>query len=92
MVLGSGRDVKVKLLDFGAAVDMAVEHSGTSESIVKKGYSAPEQYMEDGAVGGWTDVYAMAAVIYRCSTGEEIPEAMERILKALEGMGIELRS
>ncbi len=90
MVLGSGRDVKVKLLDFGAAVDMAVEHSGTSESIVKKGYSAPEQYMEDGAVGGWTDVYAMAAVIYRCSTGEEIPEAMERIPKpsqfSLKGM------
>lgn len=84
MVQGSGRDVKVKLLDFGAAVDVAVEHSGTSESIVKRGYSAPEQYMENGVVGGWSDVYAMAAVIYRCSAGEEIPEAMERILKPSE--------
>ena len=60
---------------------MGMEHSGKSQSIVKKGYSAPEQYMENGNVGGWSDVYSMAAVIYRCVTGTEIPEAMERVMK-----------
>ncbi len=81
MVRKKDKELKVSLLDFGAAIDMGMEHSGKSQSIVKKGYSAPEQYMENGNVGGWSDVYSMAAVIYRCVTGTEIPEAMERVMK-----------
>lgn len=81
MIQKKNKELKVKLLDFGAAIDMGMEHSGKSQSVVKKGYSAPEQYMENGNVGGWSDVYAMAAVIYRCVTGTEIPEAMERVMK-----------
>ncbi|MBS6954611.1 MAG: DUF5050 domain-containing protein [Enterocloster asparagiformis] len=81
MVQATGREMRAKLLDFGAAVDIGVRRSGKSESIVKDGYSAPEQYMDDGEIGGWTDVYAMAAVMYNCLTGKRVPAAPERMMK-----------
>ncbi len=81
MVQATGREMRAKLLDFGAAVDTGVRRSGKSESIVKDGYSAPEQYMDDGEIGGWTDVYAMAAVMYNCLTGKRVPAAPERMMK-----------
>ncbi len=81
MVQAMGREMRAKLLDFGAAVDTGVRRSGKSESIVKDGYSAPEQYMDDGEIGGWTDVYAMAAVMYNCLTGKRVPAAPERMMK-----------
>ena len=81
MVQTTDAQMKAKLLDFGAARDIGRRRSGKSESIVKDGYSAPEQYMEDGEIGTWTDVYAMAAVIYSCLTGKRIPAAPERMMK-----------
>ena len=81
MVQTTDAQMNAKLLDFGAARDIGRRRSGKSESIVKDGYSAPEQYMEDGEIGTWTDVYAMAAVIYSCLTGKRIPAAPERMMK-----------
>ncbi len=34
-----------------------------------EGYSAPEQYHPEQWQGSWTDVYSLAAVLYRCLTG-----------------------
>lgn len=91
MVQTAGAERKAKLLDFGAAMDIGRRRSGKSASIVKDGYSAPEQYMEDGEIGSWTDVYAMAAVVYNCLTGKQIPAAPERMMKPaaldMEGIG-----
>ncbi|MCD8118345.1 MAG: protein kinase [Lachnospiraceae bacterium] len=81
MVHKKGKKMDVKLLDFGAAADLSHRRGGRSESVVKKGYSAPEQYLENGSIGRWTDVYAMACVIYRCVSGNQPPEAMERVMK-----------
>lgn len=42
------------------------------------GYAAPEQYTANDWNGTWTDVYGMAAVLYRCLTGCTPTEAIAR--------------
>ncbi|MGD9022022.1 MAG: SUMF1/EgtB/PvdO family nonheme iron enzyme, partial [Lysobacterales bacterium] len=44
-----------------------------------EGYAAPEQYQADGEVGPWTDVYALAATLYRCVSGRIPVPAAERL-------------
>ncbi len=43
------------------------------------GYAAPEQYSPSNRHGTWTDVYGIAAVIYRVLTGSMPPEAISRV-------------
>lgn len=42
------------------------------------GYAAPEQYTANEVNGTWTDVYGIAAVLYRCLTGCTPTEAIAR--------------
>ena len=58
------------LLDFGAARQAFAAHSKTLTSIVKAGYSPPEQYQSgQDAQGPWTDIYALGATLYWAITG-----------------------
>ncbi len=70
---------QVILLDFGAA-RQAISDQGRSLSIIlKPGYAPEEQYRVHGDQGPWTDIYSVAATLYRTVTGQMPPESLERL-------------
>ena len=72
----NGRPV---LLDFGSARQAISSRSIALTSVVSTGYAPFEQYHEDGNQGPWSDIYALAAVVYRAITGRKPPEATRRL-------------
>lgn len=74
---------KLVLLDMGAAKDLvtSAQHTSGTTSVraVSQGFSPLEQYRAKGMVRPWTDVYAMCATIYYCTTGRVLPTPMDRI-------------
>ncbi len=69
------------LLDFGAA-RKAIEGTQVFTAILKPGYAPIEQY-GDGELkqGPWTDIYALAGVIYFTLSGGPPPTAISRMLR-----------
>ena len=68
---------RAKLLDFGGARTIGAKDEHDIIAF-KRGYAPPEQYMENGRLGQWTDVYATAATMYYCLTGVKPIDSMER--------------
>ncbi len=69
------------LLDFGvAAADSESGHQAMR--LGSEGYAAPEQSVVDGNIGPWTDIYGLAATLYRCVTGK-IPTPASLRLEAI---------
>lgn len=66
-----------KLLDFGAA--RSTQMNKTMSVILKNGFAPHEQYAADIKQGPWTDVYAMGATLYYCTTGQMPPDSISRI-------------
>ena len=63
-------DGSAKLLDFGGARSLYTDDDADF-ICYKVGYAPPEQYMRNGKIGQWTDVYAVAATMYFCMTGKK---------------------
>jgi serine/threonine protein kinase len=73
-------DGRVKLLDFGAARFNLGEQSKSFTFIAKGGYAPPEQYSRRSRLGPETDIYALAATLYRLVTGHTPPDAGDRMM------------
>ena len=75
---------RVKLVDFGAARDTGSADASkvlpkSTLAMVKHGYAPLEQYQSRGALGPWTDVYALCATLYFCLTGRAPASAPDRL-------------
>ena len=79
LLAGSGKPL---LLDFGAARRVIGDMTQALTVILKPGYAPIEQYAEVPGMkqGPWTDVYALAAVVYWAVTGKTPPAAVGRMV------------
>jgi hypothetical protein len=70
------------LLDFGAARRVITDRTQNFTAILKPGYAPLEQYAESPAMkqGPWTDLYALAGVVYFAITGEKPTPAVARTI------------
>jgi len=74
-------DDRPVLLDFGAARRVIGDLTHTLTVIVKPGYAPLEQYAESPSLkqGPWTDLYALAGVIYFAISGRTPLPAVARV-------------
>ena len=72
-------DSRPVLIDFGSARFEAAEATSTTVTFHTPPYAAVEQYVKTYPQGPWTDIYALAVVLYECVTGEKPPEVLERL-------------
>lgn len=70
-----GKDGRLYLWDFC----LGATRTGGSELQAElfNGYSAPEQYTSNGWQGPWTDIYAVAALLYRTISGFVPPKSIQ---------------
>ncbi len=73
------KEGNVLLIDFGAARETLGKQQQTLTVTLTPGYAPPEQYSGGSNQGPWSDVYGVAATMYRCVTGETPPSAMARL-------------
>ncbi len=82
---GGGVDEILKIADFGIARSTGMEAT-FGVGIGTLGYAAPEQLSADPSkVGPWTDVYALAAVMFHAISGIDCidPDSPRRKLRSL---------
>ena len=79
LILPDGRPL---LLDFGAARRVISNMTHTLTVILKPGYAPIEQYAEIATMtqGPWTDIYALAAVLYFSITGQAPIPSVSRMI------------
>ena len=79
LILKSGRPL---LLDFGAARRVIGDMTHALTVILKPGYAPIEQYAETPHLkqGAWTDIYALAAVVYFVISGQAPVPSVARIM------------
>lgn len=68
------------LLDFGAARQALGEQTRATAAFVSPGYSPPESHLNDPAEQGpWTDIYGLAATLYRAVVGKAPAQVVTRL-------------
>ena len=75
------RDGEPVLLDFGIAKSIAeLDTRRQSTVIVAHGYAPPKSYTSGKKFQGpWTDIYGLAAVLYRALSGNPPPHSPDRL-------------
>jgi serine/threonine protein kinase len=71
------------LLDFGAARRVIGDATRALTAMLKVGYAPIEQYgqIESLRQGPWTDIYALACVIYSAITGKPPAASIDRLIE-----------
>ena len=79
LLLDDGRPL---LLDFGAARRVIGDATQDLTVILKPGFAPIEQYANgpETKQGPWTDIYALASVVYYCATGRTPVASVSRIM------------
>ena len=77
------------LLDFGTARLAIRDSLHDAIAILTPGYAPVELYVRTGQQGPWTDIYSLAAVLFRAVTGENPPDALTRL--RVDGTGKRLQ-
>jgi serine/threonine protein kinase len=67
------------LIDFGAARHAIGGVTKSLTSVLTPGYAPLEQYSSNGHQGPWSDIYAMAGVLYRALVNDSPPDAVSRM-------------
>ena len=67
------------LIDFGAARAAMAARTTAITAVFTPGYAAVEQFT-DGKQGPWTDIYGLAATLYRAISGDMPPRSVERAM------------
>lgn len=78
------KDGSPMLIDFGSARHAMSGTGHSSRAALTHGYAPVEQYPDKGALGPWSDVYAIGATMYRCITGKRPDSALERYRALLD--------
>jgi len=73
----------IKLIDFGAARFSDQDKEKTRTIIITPGYAPAEQYQSNSKQGPFTDIYAIAAVLYEMLTGIKPDESINRKVEDL---------
>ena len=70
------------LLDFGAARRVIGDMTHALTVVLKPGFAPIEQYGESASMtqGAWTDLYALASVVYAAVTGHAPMSSVERLM------------
>lgn len=66
------------LLDFGAVHQRQLSRQDQIGHVTSQGFSPLEQYMKNGYMGPWTDIYSLGSTIYACMNGKPPPPANMR--------------
>lgn len=68
------------LLDFGAARRVISDMTQGLTAVLKPGFAPIEQYGGEMVQGPWTDLYALAGVVYHAITGRLPPASAARVV------------
>jgi serine/threonine protein kinase len=69
------------LLDFGAVQPFPYRGQAKIGKVLTNGFSSAEQYLDDGKLGPWSDIYAVGATMRMCLDGIAPPSAKERVVR-----------
>ena len=70
---GYGTDEMFKISDFGVSRAQGVQGTFGNMSVGTPGFAAPEQFGQlESYIGSWTDVFALACIVYYALTGDSL--------------------
>jgi len=81
-------DNKAVMIDFGAAREVLSKEGNFIRPMYTPGFAPPEMYRRDGAMGPWTDIYAIGACIYASMQGYPPNDAPQRQEKDRLGLAL----